>query len=148
VVTAQPAELPLPGGLRSAAAARRHTRAWLQTHNCPVDGDTAEQLVSELVANALLHTGGRVIGLRLTRHHDRIRAEVRDPSRALPCFLPPGPTTPSGRGMFLVDQMAHRWGVDLLPIGKYVWFELRLPPGRIPYQPARTPPPRRLSGTP
>jgi hypothetical protein len=32
----------------------------------------------------------------------------------------------SGRGLFLIDKLADRWGVDLLPRGKTAWFELRV----------------------
>jgi hypothetical protein len=32
----------------------------------------------------------------------------------------------SGRGLFLVDKLADRWGVDLLPRGKTTWFEMRV----------------------
>ncbi len=32
----------------------------------------------------------------------------------------------SGRGLFLVDKLSDRWGVDLLPRGKTTWFEMRV----------------------
>ncbi|MGW4756228.1 ATP-binding protein [Streptomyces chartreusis] len=129
------AELSLPGRLQSAAAARRQTLAWLREHGFPVAPDTAEQLVGELVANALQHAGGQVVGLRLALQPDRLRAEVRDPSRALPCVIPPSPTANSGRGIYLVDQLSCRWGADVLPKGKYVWFELAVEPDRTPTRP-------------
>ena len=36
----------------------------------------------------------------------------------------------TGRGLFLVDQIAHRWGVDIPgePAAKRVWFELDVAP--------------------
>jgi hypothetical protein len=30
-----------------------------------------------------------------------------------------------GRGLFLVDALANRWGVDAHPVGKRVWAELQ-----------------------
>jgi anti-sigma regulatory factor (Ser/Thr protein kinase) len=84
-------------------------------------------LVSELVGNAVRHAGAPAFGLRLRRRRGWVRVEVRDPSRALPCHLPvEGMDVLSGRGLFLVDTLADRWGVDLLPQGKVTWFEMRV----------------------
>lgn len=89
--------------------------------------ETVELLVSELVGNAVRHAGGG-FGLRMRRRRGWIRAEVRDPSRALPCLLPvKGLEVSGGRGLFLVDELSDRWGVDLQPRGKSTWFELRVP---------------------
>jgi hypothetical protein len=30
----------------------------------------------------------------------------------------------NGRGVLIMDVLAQRWGVDELPSGKTVWFEL------------------------
>jgi anti-sigma regulatory factor (Ser/Thr protein kinase) len=89
-------------------------------------GEVAEQLVGELVANAVRHTGGRYLALCLGRRLGWLRIEVRDPSRALPCLIKPEPVDEAGRGLFLVDQLSDRWGADLLQRGKGVWFELRV----------------------
>ncbi|MCW5252478.1 MULTISPECIES: ATP-binding protein [unclassified Streptomyces] len=83
-------------------------------------------LVSELVGNAVRHTGARCFGLHLRKGSGRIRVMVRDPSRGLPCLLPVQETDISGRGLFLVDKLSDRWGVDLLPMGKTTWFEMRV----------------------
>ncbi|EST28373.1 hypothetical protein N566_22745, partial [Streptomycetaceae bacterium MP113-05] len=87
-------------------------------------------LVSELVGNAVQHTGACRFGLRMHRRRGRLRIEVRDPSRGLPCLLPVTELDTSGRGLWLVDRLADRWGVDLLPRGKSTWFEMRLPEPR------------------
>lgn len=92
----------------------------------PQLSEVAVLLASELVSNAVLHTGASRFGLRITRTRGRIKVELRDPSRGLPCMLPVRPTDIGGRGLFLVDKLSDRWGADLLPIGKYVWFELRV----------------------
>jgi hypothetical protein len=114
----------LPG---SAATCRRLTRSVLRLWALPQLGETAEQLVSELVGNAVRHTGARVFSLRMRRRRGWVRVEVRDPSRALPCLLPVGALDVNGRGLLLVDKLADRWGVDLLPFGKSAWFELCVP---------------------
>ncbi|MFE7427724.1 ATP-binding protein [Streptomyces sp. NPDC014735] len=120
-------EVRLPSRPESAAHARRLTshvvlRQWALS---PQIAEYAVLLVSELVGNAVRHTGARVFGLRMLRRRGWIRIEVRDPSRGLPCLMPVRETDVSGRGLFLVDKLSDRWGVDLLPRGKTTWFEMR-----------------------
>lgn len=122
------AEVPLPSRPESAATARRLVqvvalRQWCLTAKTTED---AVLLVSELVGNAVRHTGARVFGLRMRHRRGWIRVEVRDPSRGLPCLMPVQELDVSGRGLFLVDELADRWGVDLLPRGKTTWFEMRV----------------------
>ena len=132
------AEVPLP----SRARVRRPPPAGSPSAWCSASGasrrrstEHAVLLVSELVGNAVRHTGARVFGLRMLRRRGWIRVEVRDPSRGLPCLMPVQELDTSGRGLFLVDKLSDRWGVDLLPRGKTTWFEMRVadprpePPG-------------------
>ncbi|GAA3375914.1 ATP-binding protein [Streptomyces sannanensis] len=121
-------EVRLPSRPESAAVARRLThcvvlRQWALP---PQTTENAVLLVSELVGNAVRHTGARVFGLRMTRRRTTIRIEVRDPSRGLPCLMPVHELDTSGRGLFLVDKLSDRWGVDLQPRGKTTWFEMRV----------------------
>ncbi|CAM5497785.1 ATP-binding protein [Streptomyces pseudogriseolus] len=121
-------EVPLPSLPESAAVARRLVqivvlRRWGLTPQLTED---AVLLVSELVGNAVRHTGARAFGLRMRHRRGWIRVEVRDPSRALPCLMPVQDLDISGRGLFLVDKLADRWGVDLLSHGKTTWFEMRV----------------------
>lgn len=122
------AEVPLPSRPESAATARRLTQVVILRHwqLSPKLTEDAVLLVSELVGNAVRHTGARVFGLRLRRRRGWVRVEVRDPSRGLPCLMPVRETDVSGRGLFLVDKLSDRWGVDLLPRGKTTWFEMRV----------------------
>ncbi|WP_086562714.1 ATP-binding protein [Streptomyces africanus] len=122
------AEVSLPSRPESAATARRLTQVVVLRHwgLTPKTTEDAVLLVSELVGNAVRHTGARVFGLRLHRRRGWIRVEVRDPSRGLPCLMPVQELDISGRGLFLVDKLADRWGVDLLPRGKTTWFEMRV----------------------
>ncbi|MGW1836281.1 ATP-binding protein [Streptomyces sp. BBFR2] len=120
-------EVPLPSRPESAGAARRLTHRVLleQWGLSPQLTENAVLLVSELVGNAVRHTGARRFGLRMLRRRGWIRIEVRDPSRGLPCLMPVRELDVSGRGLFLVDTLSDRWGVDLLPRGKTTWFEMR-----------------------
>ncbi|SCK58928.1 Anti-sigma regulatory factor (Ser/Thr protein kinase) [Streptomyces sp. AmelKG-E11A] len=122
------AEVRLPSRPESAASARRLAqvvvlRQWALSPKLTED---TVLLVSELVGNAVRHTGARVFGLRMLRRRGWIRVEVRDPSRGLPCLMPVHELDVSGRGLFLVDELSDRWGVDLLPRGKTTWFEMRV----------------------
>ncbi len=121
-------EIPLPSRPESAATARRLAQvvALRQWQLGPRVTEDTVLLVSELVGNAVRHTGARVFGLHMRRRPGWIRVEVRDPSRGLPCLMPVQDTDISGRGLFLVDKLSDRWGVDLLPRGKTTWFELRV----------------------
>jgi anti-sigma regulatory factor (Ser/Thr protein kinase) len=121
------AEVRLLNRPESAQAARRLAREVL-AFRWAVPGpviDDAVLLVSELVGNAVRHTGAHAFGLRMLRGREGFRIEVRDPSRGLPCLLPVQPMDTSGRGLAHVEQLSDRWGVDLLPDGKTTWFEMR-----------------------
>ncbi|MGV9253885.1 ATP-binding protein [Streptomyces sp. NPDC003697] len=122
-------EVPLPSLPASAATARRLVQVVVLRHwgLSPKTTEDTVLLVSELVGNAVRHTGARVFGLRMRRRRGWIRVEVRDPSRGLPCLMPVQEMDVSGRGLFLVDMLSDRWGVDLLPRGKTTWFEMRVP---------------------
>lgn len=118
----------LPSRPESAATARRIASAvvlW-QWNLSPQLAEYAVLLVSELVGNAVRHTGAQYFGLRMERRRGMIRIGVRDPSRGLPCLMPVREMDVSGRGLFLVDKLSDRWGVDLLPRGKITWFEMRI----------------------
>ncbi|MER5726990.1 ATP-binding protein [Streptomyces sp. NPDC002138] len=121
-------EVTLPSLPESAAIARRLTqcvvvRLWGLS---PQIAEHAVLLVSELVGNAVRHTGARTFGLRMLRRRGWLRIEVRDPSRGLPCLMPVHEMDTTGRGLFLVDKLSDRWGADLLPRGKTTWFEMRV----------------------
>lgn len=121
-------EVRLSSRPESAGTARRLTVAVLRLWNLNSLAENGELLVSELVGNAVRHTGARTFGLKMSRRRGWVRVEVRDPSRSLPCLVPiVRELDESGRGLMLVDLLSDRWGVDLLPRGKTTWFELRTP---------------------
>ncbi|RKN12568.1 SpoIIE family protein phosphatase [Streptomyces radicis] len=81
----------------------------------------SELIVSELVTNAIRYAGGPV-GLRLIRDKTLI-CEVSDPSETQPHLRRARPTDEGGRGLFLVAQVAHRWGSRYTVSGKTIWTE-------------------------
>ncbi|MEV5435620.1 ATP-binding protein [Streptomyces sp. NPDC052682] len=113
---------PRPRVVREARAeVRRQLEAWGIAERGEV-ADTAELLVGELVTNALRHAAAR-FRLTLFAAHGVLRCEVSDPDGRLPRVLDAA-TGESGRGMFLVQALAQRWGCHRDGPGKTVWFEL------------------------
>jgi PAS domain S-box-containing protein len=68
--------------------------------------------------------------LRLRRGKESVWVEVFDSDLRLPRIRSAGETDEGGRGLYLVDQLATRWGSRPTNDGKAVWFELPLQPGR------------------
>jgi len=64
--------------------------------------------------------------LRLRRGGESIWVEVFDPDLRLPRLRTARATDEGGRGLYLVEQLATRWGSRPTPEGKAVWFELPL----------------------
>lgn len=83
-------------------------------------------LTSELVTNAVLHARTPFV-LKVSVKGDRIRVAVTDGSETLPTLKRRGPTSPTGRGLRIVEEIADRWGFEPVKSGKTVWFELRRP---------------------
>ncbi|WP_371479464.1 ATP-binding protein [Kitasatospora sp. NBC_00315] len=119
-------EVLLPSRPGSASVARRLVLSVLQSWDLHQQLEVGELLTGELVANAVRHAAGRTIGLQVQKRPGWLRVEVRDSSRALPCRIVAEPGGQAGNGLLLVDELADRWGADLLPRGKGVWFELKL----------------------
>jgi anti-sigma regulatory factor (Ser/Thr protein kinase) len=83
-------------------------------------------LTSELVTNAVLHAAASApvdyeIQLQVSRIASGVRVEVSDGNPNMPHLRPPGN---GGRGMHIVDAVAHTWGTFSNGTGKTVWFEL------------------------
>jgi PAS domain S-box-containing protein len=62
--------------------------------------------------------------LRLRRGTNAVWVEVFDSDMRLPRIRSAGETDEGGRGLYLVDQLATRWGSRPISDGKAVWFEL------------------------
>ncbi|WP_257032406.1 MULTISPECIES: ATP-binding protein [unclassified Streptomyces] len=124
----EPNEVRLPSRPESGPVARRLVLSVLESWDLHQYLEAGELLTSELVANAVRHAAGRTIGLQVSRKPGWLRVEVRDSSRSLPCMIlaEAKPVNEQGRGLKVVDDLADRWGADLLPRGKGVWFELKV----------------------
>ncbi|NBM18510.1 SpoIIE family protein phosphatase [Streptomyces sp. GC420] len=109
------------------AGARQQVREMLHDWADEDQTDSAVLMVSEMVTNVLVHTDGdallvaEVTGERGVR---RLRVDVADSSDELPHKRQPGEMASSGRGLLLMEMLAHAWGVDPRGEGKSIWFEL------------------------
>nr|WP_202481192.1 SpoIIE family protein phosphatase [Streptomyces sp. SID5594] len=102
--------------------ARRLARRALARWDLEEMSDEVELLVSEVVTNAVRYAE-RPVTLRLLRT-DILRCEVGDDSPQLPRQRRARETDEGGRGLFLVNRLARRWGATRLSTGKVVWFEM------------------------
>ncbi|MFE1947441.1 SpoIIE family protein phosphatase [Streptomyces massasporeus] len=84
-----------------------------------------ELILSELITNAIRYGAGP-IHVRLIRDRTLI-CEVADGSSTSPHLRYAATTDEGGRGLFLVSQMAERWGTRYTPQGKVIWAEQALP---------------------
>ncbi|MGW4781236.1 ATP-binding protein [Streptomyces filamentosus] len=110
--------------LTAVPEVRHALRQLLAAWGGPGAGEVAELLTSELVTNALVHTGhGAVVSA--TVEPEQLRVEVRDfEPRFTEPFVPPADDGTHGRGLFLVRELADSWGIEERGTGKVVWFEL------------------------
>jgi serine phosphatase RsbU (regulator of sigma subunit)/anti-sigma regulatory factor (Ser/Thr protein kinase) len=108
---------------RAVAQARRFAREQLDAWEAPDLRDSAALVVSELVTNAVVHTGTpAIVDLRLDAHTFRVEVEDQHPSRSLPTGLPvPSEDAESGRGLLITSSLASSWGVEYTPVSKRVW---------------------------
>ncbi|BBC33255.1 Serine/threonine protein phosphatase [Streptomyces graminofaciens] len=102
--------------------ARRLARHALSRWGLEELSDSVELLISEVVTNAVRYAT-RPVTLRLLRT-DVLRCEVTDDVPQLPRLRQARATDEGGRGLYLVNKLAKRWGATRLSAGKVVWFEL------------------------
>ncbi len=84
---------------------------------------SAELVVSELVANAVLHGWGHVV-LRLFDTGEGLRIEVEDSNPAPPVATDGHPGRVGGYGIQIVERLAD-WGWRPAGTGKLVWARVR-----------------------
>ncbi|MGF1425189.1 ATP-binding protein [Kitasatospora sp. LaBMicrA B282] len=118
-VAADPAEV---------GRARRWVRAQVLALGADPDAAFTETLVlvvSELVTNAVVHTGRPAV-LRLLWPPDAapLRVEVVDASGVAPAPRHAAASATNGRGLELVELLCARWGWYPQGAGKLVWCEI------------------------
>lgn len=117
----QVAEWELEADLSLVAHARELVTGQLSDWQLEDLGFVTELVASELVTNAIRYAGGPV-GLRLIRD-EKLICEVSDPSSTQPRLRRARETDEGGRGLFLVAQLADRWGSRFTRTGKTIWTE-------------------------
>ncbi|KUL42782.1 hypothetical protein ADL12_09055 [Streptomyces regalis] len=125
----------LPAAPVIVADARRRVADQLTTWGMHDAVPITELIVSELVTNAIRYAEAP-IQLRLIRDTALI-CEVSDASSTSPHARRARVLDEGGRGLFLVGQLAERWGTRHTPTGKTIWAEQLRPlsrprPQRLP----------------
>lgn len=102
--------------------------------------DTLVLLISELVTNAVVHTGCPAVLRMLFAAEGGVRVEVADTSDRPPRPRHAEGDDTNGRGLELVDGLADRWGWQPEGAGKSIWCEVdRIPVGPLRGQAAVSP---------
>ncbi|MFD5121221.1 SpoIIE family protein phosphatase [Streptomyces sp. NPDC058385] len=85
---------------------------------------TTELILSELITNAIRY-GRPPVRVRMLRDGGLV-CEVSDHSSTSPHLRYAATTDEGGRGLFLVAQLAKRWGTRYTALGKVIWAEQSL----------------------
>jgi anti-sigma regulatory factor (Ser/Thr protein kinase) len=118
--------------LETPALARHELESWLPSSLPESERGALRLLVSELVTNSIRHVTGseQPVELAVRVGARTVRVEVRDGGAGFePADNPEPRGADGGFGLFLVERMASRWGVET-DEGTRVWFELDLASGR------------------
>lgn len=110
--------------------ARHFVEAWLRKRTLDAFIGTVTLAVSELAANAVLHTArGFTIDIQYANGCVRIEA-VDSAPESTPVASPRSGTaadimaqSETGRGLLIVASLANRWGMNLETTAKTVWCE-------------------------
>jgi len=124
---ARTASTAVEGDPRAARTARQFLRRELAAWEVESElVDVAVLCLSELVANAVTHAG-TASDLRVVLDGPTLTLVVRDQGGVDEVAAPDAdrdPLRPRGRGLQVVDALAHRWGAERDETGTTVWVEL------------------------
>lgn len=115
--------MTLPTDAGSVAEARAFVVDTLTEWRADRYLEVATLLTSELVTNAVLHSGSPQLVVCVRLADNRLRVEVSDNSPHMP-VPSTAPLLARGRGLTLVEALSSRWGADHVDNGKCVWFEV------------------------
>jgi len=110
-----------PAPVRGGAAP-----AWTRAHDASPDTAPASFPAPQNAQGprSFAQSRPREFALRLRRGATSVWVEVFDPDLRLPRIRTAAETDEGGRGLYLVEQLATRWGSRPTPEGKAVWFEM------------------------
>ncbi|WP_331766243.1 SpoIIE family protein phosphatase [Embleya sp. NBC_00896] len=115
------AEWDVPSDPAAVAVMRETVAAKLEEWGLGDQLFGTELILSELITNAIRY-GSEPIRVRLLRDRSLI-CEVADGSSTAPHLRYAATMDEGGRGLFLVAQIAARWGTRYIPEGKVIWAE-------------------------
>lgn len=123
--------LRLAGDPDAVARARRLVSSALGTRH-PLHDDCV-LLTSEIATNAVVHSDsgdGGAFMLSVSHSAEWVRIAVQDAGSVDPPFgwRPSSPLDTGGRGLLLLEALAHRWGFIREAGTNNVWFEMRIDP--------------------
>ena len=95
----------------------------MYSSKCSTLVDPVLLLTSEVVTNALLHSGTRLV-LTVVRDGAGVRVEVADGSAVPPVQRRHSTSASTGRGVQLLEAVADEWGWTATSPGKLVWFRV------------------------
>ncbi|MEV4186823.1 ATP-binding protein [Streptosporangium canum] len=115
-------------GVPESVSTARHRVRELLGEGHPASDDVV-LLVSEVVTNSVVHSGsggGGRVAMTVAVSSGAVLVEVSDAGSGLSApHVRNEPDAESGRGMFLVDLLADRWGIRDDDGGpRTVWFEV------------------------
>lgn len=120
--------IELSAAPESVAAARRWTERRLHELGHADLTEPTTQVVSELVANVVLHAR-TACAVRIVEVGSRLRVEVTDHSDRMPGPVGNDPMAGSGRGLRMVERLTAASGSEAHPDGgKLIWAEIDLVP--------------------
>jgi hypothetical protein len=116
--------------LHTAAPARGHHRMALARAGARAAAAAPRGWVGDESDDGFPEHTARTFTLRMRRGAAAVWVEVFDADMRLPRIRSAAETDEGGRGLYLVDQLATRWGSRPTKDGKAVWFEVPVSPGR------------------
>jgi anti-sigma regulatory factor (Ser/Thr protein kinase) len=129
-------ETILESGLSAPSRARRELAVHLDGALTEVRKSDLLLLADELVTNSVLHAGsdgpGEIL-LELVLGRDAVRVVVTDGGSSSVPSLRPRHARPGGRGLYLVERLSDRWGMERDGTSQTrVWFEILRGPAAPP----------------
>jgi hypothetical protein len=110
----------------SPRTARASARAQLSEWGRPELANDVEEIVSELITNAVKASerDATPVALRLLLTSASVVVEVFDSAPGVPVVYEPGPGAESGRGLQIVAALSIGWGWSPTANGKVTWAEI------------------------